>query len=241
MIEGKNVLAVIPARGGSKGVPLKNIRPILGVPLISYASRLVCGVPSIDKAVVSTDHEQIAKVGEESGLEAPFRRPESLSGDRIGDLEVLVHALEESDKHYGTHFDIVVMLQPTSPLRRPQHVQACIEKLVADDLDAVWTVSPTDLKYHPLKQLALDADGLVHLFDPRGAEIIARQQLQPVYHRNGVAYALTRECLLEQKTLMGRRWGAVVIDEYMVSIDTLEDFDRVEEILANRPRPTSLR
>lgn len=234
MIAGKRVLAVVPARGGSKGVPLKNIRPVCGVPLVAMAGHLVREVAYIDHSVVSTDHEKIAEVAKESGLDAPFYRPESLSGDRIGDLEVLVHALEESDKHYGAPFDIVIMLQPTSPLRRPKHVQACVEKLVADDLDAVWTVSPTDLKYHPLKQLALDENGHMRLFDPAGAKIIARQQLQPVYHRNGVAYALTRECLLEQKTLMGRRWGAVVIDEYMVSIDTLEDFDRVEEILSQR-------
>jgi len=232
MISRKRVLAVVPARGGSKGVPLKNIRPVCGVPLVAMAGHLVREVPAIDHAVVSTDHAEIARVARESGLDAPFFRPESLSGDRIGDLEVLVHALEESDKHYGAPFDIIVMLQPTSPLRRAEHVQACIEKLVADDLDSVWTVSPTDLKYHPLKQLALDENGHMRLFDPQGAKIIARQQLQPVYHRNGVAYALTRECLLEQKTLMGKRWGAVVIDEYMVSIDTLEDFDRVEDILS---------
>ena len=126
------------------------------------------------------------------------------------------------------------MLQPTSPLRRPAHVTATVTKLVGEGWDAVWTVSPTDLKYHPLKQLAIAPDGRMDYFDPRGATIIARQQLGPVYHRNGAAYAFTRECLLDQQTIMGRRSACVVLDEPMVSIDVLEDFERVEAVLRRR-------
>jgi CMP-N-acetylneuraminic acid synthetase len=233
MIAGKRILAVVPARGGSKGVPLKNIRPVCGVPLVALSGKTVCAVPVIDHAVVSTDHEEIARVARESGLDAPFFRPESLSGDRIGDLEVLEHALLASEKHYGVTFDIVAMLQPTSPLRRPEHVAATLQKIVEEGLDAVWTVSPIDIKYHPLKQLVLQ-DGLLTLFDERGRSIIARQQLTPTYFRNGAAYAITRSCLLEQRTILGARSGAVVIDEPMVSIDTLEDFDTVERILKER-------
>ena len=235
MIHGRRVLAVVPARGGSKGVPLKNLRPVHGVPLVTMTGAVVRQVPLIDRAVVSTDHAEIARVATEAGLEAPFLRPESLSGDLIGDLEVLTQALLASEAHYGETFDIVTMLQPTSPLRRPEHVAATIEKLVAEELDAVWTVSPADLKYHPFKLLVLN-DGLLHFFDERGRTIIARQQLTPVYFRNGAAYAMTRDCLLEQKSIMGRRSGAVVVNEPMVSIDTLEDFARVEAVLTADPR-----
>lgn len=231
MYGDRSVLAVVPARGGSKGVPLKNLHPLRGRPLISWTGDIVRQVSEIDRAVVSTDHEKIASVAKEAGLEAPFRRPLELSGDRIGDLEVLVQALQASEEHYGRRFDIVVMLQPTSPLRKAEHVRDCIGKLVADGLDSVWTVSPTDLKYHPLKQLMEREDGTWGLFDERGRQIIARQQLKPIYHRNGAAYAITRECLLEQKTILGRRCGAVVIEEPMVSIDTLEDFSRVEAMM----------
>jgi CMP-N-acetylneuraminic acid synthetase len=233
MIDGRRVLAVVPARGGSKGVPLKNIRPVLGVPLIAMTGEIVRQVSLIDRAVVSTDHEEIARVAGAAGLEAPFLRPETLSGDRIGDLEVLTQALLASEAHYGETFDVVTMLQPTSPLRRAEHVTATIEKLVAENLDAVWTVSAADLKYHPFKLLVLN-DGLLHLFDERGRAIIARQQLTPVYFRNGAAYAITRECLLEQKSIMGLRAGAVIVDEPMISIDTLEDFARVEAALQSR-------
>jgi CMP-N,N'-diacetyllegionaminic acid synthase len=233
MRAGRRILGVVPARGGSKGVELKNLRPVRGRPLVAMAGDLVKSIGWFDRAVVSTDHDEIAEVAESSGLDAPFRRPESLSGDRIGDVEVLVHALSATEEADGSRYDIVVMLQPTSPLRTAAQVTATVDRLIKDDLDAVWTVSPTDLKYHPKKQLVLDEEGLRY-WDPQGGNIIARQQLSPVYHRNGAAYALTRECLLEQSNLMGRRSGAVIINEPMISIDTLGDFDRVEAELASR-------
>jgi CMP-N-acetylneuraminic acid synthetase len=119
------------------------------------------------------------------------------------------------------------MVQPTCPLRRPEHVTAAVEKLVHEDLDAVWTVTPSDLKLHPLKQLTL-GEGRLRFYDPAGAAIVARQQLVPVYHRNGAAYAIARACLLEQRALLGERSGAIVIQEEMISIDTLDDFEAVE-------------
>ena len=227
MIADRRVLAVVPARGGSKGIKLKNLRPVLGVPIVARVADCVKAVPAIDRAVVSTDHEEIAAVAEAAGLAAPFRRPEDLSGDRIGDTDVLRHALEEMEQRDGTTYDIVVMLQPTSPLRRPEHVAATIEKLVREDWDAVWTVSETDSKAHPLKQLTMN-DGALGYYDPAGAQIVARQQLTPLYHRNGVAYAMTRECLIEQNSIGGQRTGALLLPGHFVSIDTEFDIILVE-------------
>jgi CMP-N-acetylneuraminic acid synthetase len=183
--------------------------------------------------VVSTDHPEIAEVARAAGLDAPFMRPESLSGDRIGDLEVLTHALETTDAIDRVAYDIVVMLQPTSPLRRPEHVAACVDVLLGGSFDSVWTLGRTEPKYHPRKQLVLDGDRL-EFWDPQGETVIARQQLSPVYHRNGAAYAITRECLLSQKSILGKNASAVVIEEPMLSIDTLEDFDAVEALLRAR-------
>ena len=231
MIGDKRILAVCPARGGSKGIPLKNLKPFLGVPLVARVGHLVREIPVIDRAVVSTDHPEIARVAEESGMAAPFERPEELSGDRISDLAVLTNALREMERIDGVRYDIVVMLQPTSPLRRAQHVIDTIEMLVGGSWDAVWTVSETDSKGHPLKQLTVDEEsGQMDYYDPRGGEIIARQQLNRVYHRNGVAYAVTRRCLLEERSIKGKRSGALVIEGHMVSIDTLWDLDLAEYI-----------
>ena len=234
MIQNQSILTVVPARGGSKGVSLKNLRMVGGQSLVSRVSAVVAQVPEIDRAVVSTDHDGIAGAAEAAGLAAPFRRPESLAGDRIGDLEVLTHALQATEKLDGRKYDIVVMLQPTSPFRKPEQVSACIRMLVKGDWDAVWTVSPTDSKSHPLKQLNVGEEGALDLYDASGAQIIARQQLEPVYHRNGIAYAFTRECLLEQKTIRGKRTGALVIEEPCVNIDTEWDLELAEFMLSRR-------
>jgi CMP-N,N'-diacetyllegionaminic acid synthase len=233
MISGKRVLAVVPARGGSKGVPFKNIRPICGVPMVALVGQVVAAVPEIDRAVVSTDHDKIARVAESAGLAAPFFRPEELSGDRIADVPVLQHALDTMERIDGCRYDIVLMLQPTSPLRTPDDVSAAIRKLVDESFDAVWTVSETDSKGHPLKQLTIK-DDLLEYYDPAGGNIIARQQLTPTFHRNGVCYAITRDCLMTDRTLKGARTGALVLEGTHVSIDTEWDIELVEYILRRR-------
>ena len=213
---------------------LKNIHPLGGVPLIAHTGALIRELGFVDKAVVSTDHPAIAEGARDSGLEAPFVRPEELSGDRVSDFQVLHHALMEMERLDGVRYDVIVMLQPTSPLRKSAHVTATIAKLIDEDWDAVWTVSPTDLKYHPLKQLMLGDDGAMGYYDLRGETIIARQQLNPVFHRNGAAYAYTRGCLLDQQTVKGLRTSGLVIDAPMISIDTLEDFERVEKLMSHQ-------
>jgi len=233
MLAGRRILAVVPARGGSKGIKLKNLQEIGGHSLVAHAAKIAREICEIDRRVVSTDHEGIAAEAEAHELAAPFRRPPELSGDRIGDWDVLQHALITCEEMDAVTYDVVVMLQPTSPLRTVENVRDTLAKLVKQDMDAVWTVSPTDLKYHPLKQLTIE-DDLMALFDPRGAKIIARQQLSPVYHRNGVAYAITRECLLQQGSIMGNKTGAVVIEDLNISIDTPDDIAQVEAHLAKR-------
>ncbi|MGD8416069.1 MAG: acylneuraminate cytidylyltransferase family protein [Pseudomonadales bacterium] len=232
MLRDHRILAVVPARGGSKGIPLKNLRPVAGKPLVAHTGAFVARVACLDRAVVSTDHTGIREVAMANGLDAPFMRPAALAGDQVGDLPVLAHALRATEDDDGTRYDIVLMLQPTSPLRRVEHVMATLDKLIDERLDAVWTVSPTDLKAHPYKQLVLDSAGALDYFDPRGRQIVARQQLTPTYHRNGVAYALTRACLLEQGQLLGDRAGAVVIEEELANIDTADDLARAETLLA---------
>jgi CMP-N-acetylneuraminic acid synthetase len=158
-------------------------------------------------------------------------RPEEISGDRIGDFDVLWHALQATEAVDGRRYDAVVMLQPTSPLRTPAHVSDTIKMMVEGGWDSIWTVSATDSKAHPLKQLTV-ADGTLGYYDPNGGTIIARQQLKPVYHRNGIAYAMTRECLADQGSIMGRKAGALVIDGEHVSIDTEWDIELIEWILS---------
>lgn len=232
MIDNKKIIAVVPARGGSKGVPLKNIQPVMGIPIVARVGHLVQKIPMIDCCVLSTDHPEIKRIGEESGLLAPFFRPAEISGDSIGDLPVLTHALEEMESRNKCTYDIIVLLPPTSPLRQKKHVEETIEKLVLEEYDSVWTVSESDSKFHPFKQLKI-VDGLLDYYDPEGKKIISRQQLDTLYYRNGAAYAMTRECLLEQKTLKGKRFGYVLIEELLVNIDSHWEFQLADFILEN--------
>ena len=227
-------LAVVPARGGSKGIPLKNLQPVGGIPMVARVGHICSKLDWLDRAVVSTDHDEIARVAEGSGLDVPFRRPESLSGDRIGDWDVLHHALMECERIDHAKYDIIVMLQPTSPLRRPEHVAATASMLIDGNWDAVWTISETDSKGHPLKQLNVHGTGELDYYDPEGGAVIARQQLTPVYHRNGIAYAITRDCLVNQKSVKGSRTGALVLDGHFVSIDTDWDIKLVDFIMARQ-------
>ncbi|MBC8037415.1 MAG: acylneuraminate cytidylyltransferase family protein [Rhizobiales bacterium] len=220
MFEGRRVLIVVPARGGSKGVKLKNLRPVGGIPLVALAGHVARELAWADRAIVSTDHAEIARVAEEAGLDCPFMRPEDISGAIVSDWHVLIHALTETERIDAATYDIVVMLQPTSPGRTADHVTSTIAHLVSGGFDSVWTVSETDSKSHPLKQLVVSTRGGLSYYDPAGADIVARQQLTPVYHRNGIAYAITRECLTVQKSILGKKPGAVVIEGTLPNIDT---------------------
>lgn len=232
MLNDRRILVVVPARGGSKGVPLKNLRTVGGTSLVAHVGRVLAEMPEVDRAVVSTDHEGIAEAARAAGIDAPFLRPPALSGDRIGDYEVLCHALEATEAVDGQRYDVIVMLQPTSPLRTPAQVRETVTRLVDGDYDAVWTVSATDLKHHPLKQLVIDDGGAMSLYDDAGRAIIARQQLTPTYHRNGIAYAFTRQCLVEQGSIYGKRMGAVVIHGPVVNIDTEDDLERANALVS---------
>jgi CMP-N,N'-diacetyllegionaminic acid synthase len=220
MFEGRRVLVVVPARGGSKGIKLKNLREVGGVPLVALAGRVASRLKWADRTIVSTDHPEIARVAQEAGLAAPFVRPEDIAGSSISDLQVLIHALFGMERIDCTTYDIVVMLQPTSPGRTAEHVTETVAHLVHGNYDAVWTVSEADPKNHPLKQLIMSSEGNLSYFDPAGATIIARQQLKPLYIRNGIAYAMTRDCLTVQKSITGARWGAVQIKGELANIDT---------------------
>lgn len=227
MINNKKILAIVPARGSSKGVKLKNIREIGGVPLVGIVGKILNEIDIIDKAIVSTDHKEIAAIAVENGIECPFFRPDSLSGDRIGDVDVLTHALLEIERIENTTYDIIVMLQPTSPSRTAKNVVDAIQKFVNADADSLWTLSETDSKGHPYKQLVIK-DDLIDFFDSRGRKIIARQDLTKTYHKNGIAYVISRDCLINKKSIEGDICIPFVIDGYAANIDTELDIDIAE-------------
>lgn len=238
MREGKTILAVIPARGGSKGIPMKNIHPVAGKPLISYTTELLREMPWVDAAVVSTDNEEISEVASKAGTAKIVWRPHELSGDRVGDMPVLTHALAEAEKEPSQSFDIVIMLQPTSPLRTSQDVEKCVDKLLAGEWDSVWTVSETNPSYHAKKQVKLSGTGVLEFFLDDAVHVIARQELEPAFHRNGVCYAFKSEFVRSSTSVFSPgRSTAVVTGGRHISIDTVDDLLTAEKLILQLSAP----
>lgn len=232
---GKRILAVIPARGGSKGIPKKNVLPVAGKPLIAYTTELLAHMPWIDHAAVSTDSEEVAAEAAKAATTTIIWRPEALSGDRVGDMPVLRHALARAEAESKVSCDVVVMLQPTSPLRRVREVEGCVDLLLSGDWDSVWTVSETDLSYHPSKQVGISSSGALEFFVDGGQAIIARQQLKPAYHRNGVAYAFRSDFVRASDSVFSQhRSTALITQGTHISIDTMQDVRAVEMTLRER-------
>tara|TARA_B100001123_G_C15336268_1_gene1032939 strand:+ start:998 stop:1717 length:720 start_codon:yes stop_codon:yes gene_type:complete len=223
-------MAVVPARGGSKGVHKKNIKPIMGIPIVGIAGKILNLIDEIDYKIVSTDDNEIASIANEYGLDSPFIRPKNLSGDRVGDIPVLEHALKWIIKEKKETIDVILMIQPTSPMRKIKHIRECLKKQIIGNYDSVITVSESDLKYHPFKQLIIENENLKWFDESIGDEIVSRQDLSPVYHKNGACYAINSEFLIncdKQATPIGLN-TSYIITESMISIDNEEDFIMTE-------------
>lgn len=220
------VLALIPARGGSKGVPQKNLRLLAGQSLVERAFRVAESSGVAKQIVLSTDSEEIAEHARSFGLEVPFLRPAELATDSAGMLGVVQHALEATPGE----FDAVLLLQPTSPLRTSEHLRTGVAML--DGNDSVCTVNEVPRVFSPHYVLK-EVDGLMMPFMD-GPAVQRRQDVPPVYSREGTLY-LTRTDVVRSGSLYGERCrGWVLPVEQSLSIDTEADWQEAERRLANR-------
>lgn len=230
MYKAKKILAIVPARGGSKGISRKNLRKIHGKSLVQRVAETCTQLPWLDAVVISTDDEEIKCEGRKHGLDAPFTRPASLSNDSSSGIDVWRHAHRESESNYREVFDISILLEPTSPCRTAKQVTAALDTLLVNEYEAVVTVSPTDPKYHPLKQLILSGDLLSH-YQEAGKNIVNRQELDTLFYKNGIAYVSYREFLLSIRNIIGPATGALVIDQPVVNIDSQSDLELANRLL----------
>ena len=231
-MNNKKILAVVPARGGSKGIKRKNLRKLNQKSLIELAATVISDVNEIDFSVISSDDDDMINEGIKFGLNAPFVRPKHLSGDQVSDVEVLTHALKETEKHQNSEYDLILMIQPTSPMRIAADIMSAINNLLENNFDSVFSISKTDSKAHPLKQFNISGNTLSY-YDDRGKNIIARQQLENTYHKDGIIYVMTRGCLLDQKTIMGNKPGFIITNRDTVNIDTEKDLLLAEIMMKN--------
>ena len=226
-----NVLAVIPARGGSKGIPRKNLRRINGKSLVAYAAEAALSAKSVDKAVISTDDHEIREEGLRFGLEAPFLRPAELATDEASSIDTWRHAWLESENFYGVQFDASVLLEPTSPNRTPSDIDEAIRLLSTNGVDSIVSVSLLDPHYAPEKLLQITREGALNHFLTSKEATVRRQDLGRYYIRNGVCYALTREALLRQAKIFTENTLPLIISRSVSNIDTLEDLSEAVILL----------
>ena len=227
------VLATICARGGSKGVPSKNIRHLLGKPLIAYTIEVARACPVVSHIVVSTDSDEIAAIAEDYGVQVPFRRPAEMASDEVPKIQAIRHATAYVEAHLGFIPDIVVDLGVDVPLRVPEDITACLNVLKAGPaLDAAVVVYEAERNpYYTMVEF--DGDQ-IHLVKP-GLRIVARQSAPLVYSVSGSVFAWRRSALASVTHLYEGRWGACKVPvERAIDIDREIDFQFVEFLMTKR-------
>lgn len=227
MYKGKKILGIITARGGSKGIPGKNIKPLCGKPLIAYTIEVAQKSMYLTRCIVSTDDDAIAETSRIYGADIPFMRPFAFAQDTSTSMDVIQHALDWCKTH-GETYDYCMVLQPTSPLRTSEDIDVCIQRVVDTDADSV--MSMVELNDFSIKKLkTIDEQGIIHPLESlEGKQSDRRQDMEKIYKRNGAIY-LTKISCLEQSDLFGNiSRGYVMPYERSVDINTMIDFELAE-------------
>ena len=226
------VLGIVIARGGSKGVPNKNIRLLCGKPLLQYTAEAALGASGLSRVILTTDSDEIETVGKKCGLDVPFKRPAELARDDTPSLPVIQHAVGQLESE-GDHYDAVLTLQPTNPLRLPSDIDGAIELLRDTQADSVISFVDVGEK-HPARMKFVNTEGRV--VDPPFAEQYEgqrRQDLEPLYLREGSIYLTQRDVLMEENSFKGddcRAWMMPI--ERTCNIDTPFDLQMAEWLIS---------
>jgi len=224
------VLATICARGGSKGIPGKNIRSLLGKPLLAYTIECARACPAVGHIVISTDSDEIATIAEACGVPVPFRRPTAMATDFAAKIHAIRHATKYVERHKGFSPEIVVDLDVGVPLRAPEDITACVEYFSAHDVEAVVTVYEAERS--PYFNMVEFNDDCIQLVKQAAVPLARRQDAPPVYSVSPSVFAFRRDRLMSVTHLYAGRWGACVVPrERAIDIDHELDFQFVEFLL----------
>ena len=239
MYKTLSVLIVICARGGSKGIPNKNIRLLAGKPLLAHSIETGLKSGFADRVIVSTDDEEIKRIAIEYGADAPFIRPSEFANDTIGRIAAVIHAVREAEKYYQQYFDIIIDLGNGSPLRNQQDLEGTVKKLVENpDTDVVYTV--TEAARNPYYNMVeVNTAGLAKLSKTVRPQPSCRQDAPPVYELNDSIYAIRRDSLMANQNLTTpiqlseslKQRVFIMPPERSIDIDRKLDFQLAEKIL----------
>jgi CMP-N,N'-diacetyllegionaminic acid synthase len=226
-----NILAIIPARGGSKGIPGKNIKLLGGKPLLEYTVDAARESSMLTRVILSSDDEAIIKWAKSIGLEVPFVRPAHLATDRSGSLEVVQHALAFFEAT-GETFDAVCLLQPTTPFRASGSLDAAIQQFLDSGVDSLVSVREVPEEFNPHWVFEADAHDCLHIATGEKELIKRRQELPKAYFRDGSVYLTRTEVILKQHSLYGNQMGYIVSKGVpYVNLDTPEDWEQAEKYI----------
>lgn len=226
-------VGIIPARGGSKGIPRKNLAPLAGKPLLSWTADAALRSNHLSAAILTTEDDEIAAFGRACGLEVPFIRPVHLASDTAASIDVVTHAVDWLDAA-GRRPDVVVLLQPTAPLRTAADIDAVLGMLASTAADSVVSIVEVPAHFSPDWQLTMTDSAELRLLNqqPLRSIIPRRQLLQKTYCRNGAIYAVRREVLQSCRSLYGERCiGYQMPAERSVNIDGPDELAEAERLL----------
>jgi CMP-N,N'-diacetyllegionaminic acid synthase len=233
MYKEKKILGFIPARGGSKGLPRKNIKPLLGKPLIAWTIEQALNSKYIDKVIVSTDDEKIAEIAKQFGAEVPFLRPAKLAQDSSPTIDTILHAINFLEKN-REFFEILVLLEPTSPLRKKDDIDNGIKTLLNSNLEATSVISLGKVTLEHPSIIKLVDNGYVIPYDKKD-KIYQRQQLKDVYFPYGVFYISYTKNLIEDRTFYQTKTIPYFIERWQnYEIDDIYDFLCIEAVLKHK-------
>lgn len=230
----ENILAIVPARGGSKGIPRKNILPINGKPLIAYTIEAAKGSKYINKTVVSTDDKEIADISKKFGAEIPCLRPSELADDNSSTIDCIIHMVKFLQEKQNYFPDYVCILQCTSPLRNYSDIDGALEKLKKTEQDGI--VSVCEAEVNPYWTNVFHDDKLEY-FIKEGKKISRRQDLPQIYRINGAIYIIKTDILMKDRTIeTDNMTGYIMKNEDSVDIDNLVDFKLAELLIKEREK-----
>jgi CMP-N,N'-diacetyllegionaminic acid synthase len=228
------ILGLIPARGGSKGVPGKNIKLLNNKPLLAYTSEIALQSKKLTELIISTEDHEIIDVAKKLGIKVPFIRPMSLAEDTTPTIDTIIHALEWY-KFHNIYFDAVCILQVTCPFRTVDFLNKAIETFIEKDTDSLVSVLKVPHVYNPHWTFESNDKGNLKIATGETEIISRRQELPTTYHRDGSLYITKSRVILEEHSLYGKSIAFIESEpDFHVNIDTLDDWERAEEIVRNK-------
>lgn len=230
MFKGKKIVGIITARGGSKGVPKKNIRNLAGEPLIAYTIRAALNSRYLDYFLVSTDDAEIARISKKYKAPVPFIRPAELATDTAKSIPVVIHALDWLKANQKIEFDYIMILQPDSPFRTSSDIDESIKKAINNNADSVMSMMKlSDFSLPKLKKL--EGDLIVDLIKLEGGVSASKHELSEIYKRNCAIY-LTKTTVIRKNDLFGKKSLAYVMPaERSIDINTMYDFTMADLLM----------